>query len=165
MQNYKDFVTSFVRQWNYTRSETLEILNILDDQKLQFKPGASKWQTLYSQFGCIARTQMVYARAIEEGKMDYGWFHEPSLFSKSAFQTKSEILKLLDRADKGWIEAIRKKREDEKFKISWPGFNFSLPNHITALISHERLHHGQILSYFTLAGFELPPKFKNNWSL
>ena len=72
---FKNLVTSFVRNWNYARKETLELLHCLNDSQLQFKPeGSDKWQPLYFQFACIARTQAVYAKAIKEDKMDYLWF-------------------------------------------------------------------------------------------
>lgn len=158
---FKDFVTSFVRQWNFTRSETLEILNSLSDEELRFKPEGKTFQPLYYQFGCILRTQVVYTRAIVEGKMDFTWFHEESLLVK----TRKELKAKFEKADKEWGMAIKNKRRDEKFKIAWPGFKQSVPNHIVSLVAHERLHHGQLITYFTLAGFELPKNFKNNWAL
>lgn len=163
--NYKDFVTSFVELWNFTRDETLEILSSLDDQMLQFKPQGEKWQTLFWEFGCIGRTQLVYTEAIKTGEMDFSLFESPKLPAKDEFQTKKDILKSLEQIDEQWREAILKRKMEEDFKIVWPGFKMSLPNHISALMSHERLHHGQFISYFTLAGFDLPRRFKTNWAL
>ncbi len=162
---YKDFVTSFIRHWNFTRSETLEILGSLDDEKLQFKPKGEKWQALFWEFGCIGRTQLVYTEAIKTGKMDFSLFESPKLSPKDEFKTKADILKSLEKINKEWREAIVNRRGDEDFKIAWPGFKMSLPVHISSLVAHERLHHGQFISYFTLAGFELPKGFKTNWAL
>lgn len=77
---YQSVLSAFINGWNFTRSETLEILNSLDDERLLFKPKGEKWQ-------------------------------------------------------------------------------------LASLSEHERLHHGQFISYFTLAGFELPKAFKSNWAL
>lgn len=161
----EDFVTSFVKAWDFARSETLEILDSLDDKKLQFRPAGEKWQTLYWEFGCLGRTQLVYSKAIKESKMDFSWFNSKEMPNKDKYQTKQDIRKFLEEADKSWRRAILSKRRDENFKVVWPGFKMSLPNHISALISHERLHHGQFISYFTLAGFDLPRGFKTNWAL
>lgn len=163
--NYKNLVTSAVRQWNFTRSETSEILNSLDDEQLQFKPEGEKWKTLFEQFSCIYLTQVVYSRSIKEGRMKYRWFHDQEASEMTKLSTKEELIKALQKADKKWIEAIREKREDEEFKVKWPGFNQNLLNTMSSLIAHERLHHGQLIAYFTLAGFELPKNFKENWSL
>lgn len=163
---FKNFVTSFVRQWNFVRSETVDILDSLTDQQLLFQPtGTDKWQPLYYQFTCIARTQIVYAKAIKEGKMDFNWFESDEFPDKHQFKTKMELKLLLDKTDKMWSSAIVEQRRNEEFKIDWPGFKQSLPNHIVSLISHERIHHGELISYLTLAGFELPKNFKQNWAL
>lgn len=162
---YANLVTNFVRNWNNTRSETLDILKSLSDKQLQFKPTGEKWQPIFYQFGCIVRTQKVYTKAINEGQMDYTWFDDSKLMSKNDFQTQKSLIKALKLSDKEWIEAIRKRGSQEDFQIKWPGFNMNLLTHITVFISHERLHHGQLISYFTLAGFELPKDFKNNWAL
>lgn len=162
---YENLVTSFVRQWNFTRNETLEILKTLDDRKLSFKPDGPNWQDLAFQFGCMAKTQAVYAKAISEGRMDYSWFRDDDFPTRDTLKTKAELLEYLEKANKIWTEAIRSKRNDEDFQISWPGFNLNLPAHISTLMSHERIHHGQIISYFTLAGFEFPSGFKDNWAL
>lgn len=163
---FKNFVTTFVRQWNFVRSETLDILDSLDDQKLLYQPtGSDKWQPLYYQFACIARTQMVYAKAIKEGEMDFNWFESDEFPNKHQVKTKSELKELLVKADKMWSAAIVDQRRNEEFQVAWPGFKQSLPNHIVSLISHERIHHGELISYLTLGGFDLPKKFKQNWAL
>lgn len=47
------------------------------------------------------------------------------------------------------------------------GWNFTRGETMEILnaLDDERLHHGQFISYFTLAGFELPKGFKSNWDL
>jgi hypothetical protein len=163
---FKNYVTSFVRQWNFVRSETLEILISLSDEQLLFQPtGTDKWQPLYYQFTCIARTQMVYAKAIKEGKMSFNWFESDEFPDKHEIKTKQGLKDLLNKADTMWSAAIVERRRDEDFQIAWPGFKQSLPNHIVSLISHERIHHGELISYLTLGGFVLPKNFKQNWAL
>lgn len=162
---FKNLVTSFVRSWNFTRSETLQILNALTDEQLKFRPAGAKWKPLYNQFSCIILTQLVYTRSIEEGRMDYKWFHEEEITKRTNFTSKEDLLKALEEADKKWVQVIRNKREEDDYKIKWPGFNQNLLNTINSLVAHERLHHGQLISYFTAANFELPPKFKDNWSI
>lgn len=162
---YKNLVSGFNREWKFTRAETLEILRVLSDEQLQFRPQGEKWQKLFWEFGCLGRTQMVYTKAIETGKMDFSLFSSNDLPKKDQFQTKKEILEFLKKSDEGWVKAILKRREDEDFRVRWPGFSMPLVNHISSLVAHERLHHGQFISYFTLAGFELPKGFKLNWAL
>lgn len=165
MQDFKDLITNFIRAWNFTRSETFELLDSLSDEDLLFKPDGDKWQALYYQFGCIGRTQLVYTRAIVITKMDFGYFNSPTLPRKDDFKTQTELLKFLADSQGKWIKAISKVRNNPDFFISWPGHNQSLPEHISSLMAHERLHHGQLISYFTLANLQLPRGFKSNWAL
>jgi len=154
---------SFMNRWQFTRGETLEILENLNDEQLGFKPDGERWQALYYQFNCCARTQLVYAKAIREDKMDFSWFGSQELPSKSAFTSKDEIRALLNEANETWIDAIETAAPDKT--IVWPDFSAPLALHISNLLEHERMHLGQLISYHTLAGYELPPNFKRNWSL
>jgi len=162
---YKNLVNSFVRNWNFTRSETLEILDSLNDKKLEFKPKGEKWQPLYWEFGCLIRSQIIYTEAIGTGKMDFSLFVSKEIPKKDAYQTKSQILKALEESDKKWTNVVRSRRREEDFQVIWPTFKRPFIQHIAKLSEHERIHHGQIISYFTLAGFDLPSKFKTNWNL
>lgn len=165
MQAYPKTITTFVKLWNFTRAETLELLESLDNDKLGFKPKGPKWQTLFYQFGCMIRTQIVYTKAIKMGKMDNSWFHDPELMTKTEFKTKEKLKEKFEEINNDWISEIQSKREDEDFQISWPGYKLNLMAHISTLNSHERLHHGQLISYFTFAGYEFPKEFKENWAL
>lgn len=162
---YQNLLTSFINGWNSTRSETIEILLSLTDEQLQFKPKGDKWQPLYWEFGCIGRSQIVYTKAVETGKMDFSLFHSSLIPKKTDYQTRESILQFLKDMDLNWIKAIKNKTKDENFKVIWPDVQMPLIKHISSLVEHERLHHGQFISYFTLAGFELPKGFKSNWAL
>ena len=55
-----------IGEWNFSRSETLELLGVLNDQQLQLKHPGEGFQPLFYQFNCIGRTQLVYAEAIKK---------------------------------------------------------------------------------------------------
>lgn len=162
---YQDLIISFLNSWNFTRRETIEILYSLDDEKLQFKPKGDKWQLLCWEFGCIGRTQIVYTKAIETGFMDFSLFHSTLMPKKTDYQTRESIIKFLKESNLNWINAIKSREKNENYIVNWPDTKVPLIKHIASLSEHERLHHGQFISYFTLAGFELPKGFKSNWAL
>lgn len=153
----------FIDGWSFTRSETLEILSSLNDAQLQFKPDADKWQPLYYQFGCIMRTQLVYTEAIRQQKMDFAFFGATTLPKKITNQSKDEIMQALTSANEAWLSAIAATPADTA--IAWPDHSRSIARHIASLAEHERMHHGQLISYFTMADFDLPAGFKSNWAL
>lgn len=150
-----------IRDWRFVRSETLEILSGLNDETLLFKPEGEKWQPVYYQFACMARTQMVYAQALKEGKMDFKMFGDPMLPDKHRLRTQEELKQLLDESDKQWQEAL----EHGKKEVKWPGMTISSDSHASRLMGHERIHHGLLIAYFTLGGWDLPADFKQNWAL
>lgn len=155
---------AYIRRWNFIRGETLEILEALDDEKLLFKPEGERWRPLFYQFGCIARTQLIYAEAAKTGKMDFALFGSNKFPEKYENKTVADIKELLNQADTAWLAALAQNEGG----VAWPADQrgkLPLLLHIQALAEHERLHHGQLISYFTLAGFNLPPEFKNNWAL
>ncbi|HSX30688.1 MAG TPA: DinB family protein [Candidatus Saccharimonadales bacterium] len=146
--------------WIFARSETRELLKTLDDQQLLFTPQGDKWQPLYYQFACMVRTQLVYAKALQMGVMDNSYFDNPSFHDKHDLKTRMALETALDAAVPIWKDAIATGNS-----VNWYGKQVSTAGHIYHLISHERLHHGQLISYFTLAGYELPQAFKQNWAL
>lgn len=156
-------LSSFLTRWAFTRSETIELLHQLDDVQLSFKPPGPAWQPLYYQFNCLGRTQLVYLDAVISGKMDFALFNSSSLPSKSEFQTITAIEEFLTQTDGQWLDAIAACPPNSS--IEWPEEPKPLLIHAVGLLEHERLHHGQLISYFTLAGFRLPDNFKRNWAL
>lgn len=163
--DYSNLVNSSIQGWKAAREETLEILDSLDDDRLQFKPKGGKWQPLYWEFGCIGRTQIVYTKAIESGKVDFSLFSSPVMPSKTKYQTKNDLINFLEKSDIDWLKAIKLKKDIEDYGIDWGNIKMPLIRHIACLSEHERLHHGQFISYFTIAHFELPEGFMTNWAL
>lgn len=139
----------------------MELLNSLNDDQLLFKPDGEKWQPLYYQFTCMARTQLVYARAAETGLMDFSMFGSAELPGKHDARTIESLKRFLEDSNVKWLAAIK----GNQGTVEWQGTPSPISLHIMSLAEHERLHQGQLLSYFTLAKFELPESFKSNWAL
>ena len=158
-----NLLADMIAGWAFTRSESHEILASLSDEQLQFQPTGAKWRPLYYQFGCMARTQLVYAAAVESGVMDYSLFSSSELPSKTAIQDGAGLAALLNEANKHWLRVLKSRAAEDA--IRWPDHTRSVARHIGSLAEHERLHHGQIIGYFSTAGINLPAGFKGNWAL
>ena len=163
--NDRELVDAFLQGWQSTRGETRAIVECLTDEQFQIRPPGAAWKPLYWQFGCIGRTQQVYTRALVTGRLDFAFFASPTIPAHDTFVTGGEIARFLDESEQEWIEAIRRRRQDERYTVQWPEKDVPLVWHIAALQEHERLHHGQFIAYFTLAGLELPEPFRANWGL
>ncbi len=147
--------------WIFARTELLELLSSLDDGQLKFKPEGNRWQPLYYQFACCLRTQLVFIRALNEGVMDLSWYGDKSLPNKHDMETRSKLLDQAEVNKEKMISALQSSRDSIEWSDGIRTKNF----HIAALIAHERMHLGQIISYFDMAGFTLPKSFRDNWSL
>ena len=158
---YYELMEAYIKRWKFVRSETLNLLKIPSDDQLAYKPQGDTWQTIYHQFGCIARTQIVYTAAVANDKMDFSVFESSALPSKDAHQTVKELLNHLNACEEDWLSNLTQNTNG----VVWPDELKPLGLHIMALAEHERMHHGQLISYFTLAGLELPESFKKNWAL
>lgn len=146
--------------WKLTRGDTLALLDSLSDEQLLFTPEGPKWQPLYYQFACMARSQLVNSKVVEAGVMDFQFFTDPSLPDKHATKTKQGLRELLVASNSAWLEALQNGKP-----VKWGDDTVSVDGQAYRMIAHERLHHGQLISYFTLAGFDFPEGFKMNWAL
>ena len=160
LQPTQEVLQEAIEYWIFTRSETRELLNSLTDEQLLFTPEGPKWQPLYYQFTCMLRVQLVYAKALRTGTMDFAYFVDEALPGKHVLKTRQELNTAFDNAMEIWKSSIA-----TGDGVRWLDQEISAAGHISRLVGHERLHHGQIISYFTLAGYELPTNFKQTWAL
>ena len=149
-----------INAWIFTRTETKELLAALDDEQLSFKPEGDKWQPMYYQFACMIRTQHIYTKALNTGIMDFAYFSDDSFPKKHSLNTKDKLTSAFNATVPLWKDAIATGHD-----VIWHDEKTSTAGHIYRLIAHERLHHGQLIGYFTLAGISLPHNFKQNWAL
>jgi len=156
----QDELHEAIEYWIFTRSETRELLGSLTDEQLLFRPQGPKWQPLYYQFSCLVRVQLAYAKALRTGEMDFAYFVDKSLPGKHSLTTRRQLDAAFDGTREIWMSAI-----SAIGSVHWLDQELSVAAHIYRLVSHERLHQGQLISYFTMAGYELPPNFKQTWAL
>lgn len=159
-QPTQDDLHEAIEYWLFTRSETQELLHSLTDEQLLFTPEGPKWQPLYYQFTCMVRVQLAYAKALRTGGMDFAYFADKSLPGKRSLKSRQQLDTAFNRAKGIWQSAIT-----TIGSVKWYDQNVSVAGHIYRLVSHERMHQGQLISYFTLAGYKLPPNFKQIWAL
>lgn len=150
------------RNWRLVRDETMSLMDMVNDKKLAYIPEGNKnWQPLSYQFACIGRTQLVYAWALAKGRMEVSDFTAKGLPDIKQPLTKAVILELLEWSESEWQKALIGGFEH----VQMGKEQLSVTSYVARLIGHERLHHGQIISYFTLAGMRFPTDFKRNWAL
>lgn len=149
--------------WKYTLCHRYELLGNLNNKDLDFTPrGSKKFKNLQYQFACIGSTQQAYTKMLKEGHFCSRYF---CIFKPGLIKLR-EIKKLADKLgeiDKEFKEEILKHSDKDEFE--WGNIKTPVWRIITLLQEHERLHHGQLISYFTSANLEFPLEFKKAWHL
>ena len=159
-----DLIKELLGNWKFAVGQRYELLSVLKDSDLAFTPqGSEKFKDLQYQFACIGSTEKAYTEMIKNGlKFDV------SLFSKIKddlvkLHTTTELKTKLEEIDRGFEDTIKNFSGDEVF--DWGDTTSPVWRLITVLQEHERLHHGQLITYFTLADIEFPDNFKKMWNL
>lgn len=144
--------------FKWSRNNTLLILQELSDEDLKLKPKGERWQSLGFQFACLITTTDTYFRKIKGHKdTKYGKVYlRDKALTRDDLTSGELIYKILESQ----IEELNNllKEMDQK------GVDKHL-RHILNLFSHEYLHQGQLVSYFTIFGKKLPARFSRSWAL
>jgi len=90
--------------------------------------------------------------------------HEPFMPLEKAltkFRTIKELTEELKKIDEEFENEVLVHIDDEEF--NWGGHKTPFWRTLTIAQEMERLCHGQLICYFALADFKLPPNFKKSW--
>ena len=128
-----------------------DLLIALPEDKLSDRPipSAGTWA---QQFRHIARVKENYSAALKRGKVEFGV--DGCSFSGS--MSRSALLEYAAEMDKFLSHCIK----DAKPAIDWFGESWSIERHLQALVSHDVLHHGQLILYARAAKLKLPKSWE-----
>ena len=156
-------IKTLLSGWEWTLNHRYELLGSLKDSDLKFTPtGSSKFQDIQYQFACIGSTQLAYTKMLREGRWSNKYFGAFKERLRGVYEVKA-LEKILKEADEKFKNAIMKFSGEDVF--DWGDYKAPVYSVVVILQEHERLHHGQLITYFTLAGLEFPKNFKRDWHL
>lgn len=142
-------VASFEREWSSARKLSLELLSSLNQDDLQFSPGA-ELGPFWKQFRHLGRVQECYLQAIQSGAMKFT--PEGSIYPMD--ESKEAVRAYLTGLDQQMKELLV--TVSPSAPIEWPGERISVLDHLLRLLSHEMLHQGQWVVYMSLMGKAFP---------
>lgn len=141
-----------VKEWKAMRKLTLDLLEIIPDDKMGFTVGKNMG-TLGKQYRHIGDVQLCYAEAIKTGKIGFDNYRRDYSIENS----KEKLKTFLEAADK---EMLNRVNENPEAKINWFGETLGLKQHINALIQHEILHHGELIVYIRTLDLQFPESWE-----
>ncbi len=139
--------------WEFTRGLTLDLLRRLDQPELLYEPGGGLG-AFWKQFRHLGRVQANYVEALETGTISFDLPKEGYQGGTSQADLLSYLTGLDNRLD-SLLDAF-----DPSQKIAWPGSRIDLFDHLTRLVNHETLHHGEFVAYMGQLGKPFPPSWK-----
>ena len=140
-------------EWLWARGLTVDLLRTASSDDLSYCLD-ERLGPLWKQFRHIARVQENYLQALESGRVAF----TTDGCSYAGGNSKATLLdyysELADRQKK-LLSTV-----DAGLTIDWFGDSRSLSAHLLSLLTHETLHHGQLILYWKMLGNYFP----ESWS-
>lgn len=142
---------SIIAEFHWARGLCLDLLKALHDEQLHNQP-VPKSGSWGKQFRHLGRVQENYIQAIKTGTTIFS----PEGCTYSGQITKTSLLEYLKRLDDELLSSLHSPPPS----INWFGEIWSVERHLQAMISHEILHHGQLILYARVGGVKLPKSWE-----
>jgi len=152
---------SLLEMWKLNRSFTQDILKEVSPELLKKDLPRPGLNTILKHIEEMLSVEECYVQAMSTGVMD--WSNFPDTFSFLGTSDPSELLRKMDAAADR-LTSIVLKGEYQKF-VKWEDESMSIEIHMTNLITHEILHHGQFIAFMYVAGIPIPESLAANWAL
>ena len=152
---------SILEEWEFYRKLTLDLLEIIPEEKLGFTVGKNMG-AIGKQFRHIGDVQLCYVGAIKTRKIDFNKYRRDYSIENS----KTKLKGFLEEMDKELLDLLGKLNPEEidTLSIDWGFEKLSIIEHIRSLIQHEILHHGELIVYVRTLGIKFPDSWKT-WGL
>lgn len=141
-----------LEHWKELRQLTLDLLQAVPEEKLSFTPGENMG-TLGKQFRHIGDVQICYSDALLSHKIDFSTYKRDYSLEGS----KEALATFLQEVEQ---EMQLRIQEAGEVVIEWFGDEYTLSQHLEALIEHEILHQGELVVYIRILGIRFPKSWE-----
>ncbi|MEM9062405.1 MAG: DinB family protein [Pseudomonadota bacterium] len=139
-------------EWSEMRALTTDLLAACSDTDLEFTPEGAG--ALWKQFRHIGGIHENYLAAIARGAMAFDPATRTYREGASRSALTGYFAELADHHAAAFADAPRGR------PVDWFGKPVSLDMHLVRLISHETLHHGQLLLHWRALGHAFPASWQ-----
>jgi uncharacterized damage-inducible protein DinB len=145
-----------MQNWMYGRDIIKDFITLLSDTEIDKLFPRKYLNSIRKQCVELIQIQECYLIAIENGKIR---FNTQPVEDTS----KRALLAKMDDLDDRMLRLLQKCDGSET--VIWHGEQWNINQHISAMISHEQMHIGQIVAFFYATGMEVPEKIVNKMAL
>ncbi|MDQ0361539.1 DinB family protein [Breznakia pachnodae] len=146
-------------EWKSTRKNTIELINDLKNEDIDFNLPRPILNTLKKHFQEMIDIQQAYVMAIEKGNMSFDLTSDTYHGEISYI----ELTNMMKELDESMVNIIA--RKDHLFTIDWFGDIKTISSHLCSLVAHETFHQGQIVAFYYTLGRAIPELVAEDWAL
>lgn len=147
-------------EWNFIRSCSISFINDLSDADLDRILPRKGLNTFRKHFQEMIEVQNDYLVAISNSKMAYNGTPDSQFDGNFTKEQLLDNMKSLDSKLEEVLESI-----NENAYVEWFGKKLPLSFHLSAMISHESMHIGQIIAFCYALDIQIPNYIIENWAL
>lgn len=137
--------------WRNSNSATAGFLAGVPAEVLHTKPFNPRFTSFAWEFACLTRTRYCYLDGLRTGKVDFSDREGIPNKDQLAQESNGQFQERLSQTSNDILTEIEKiNSSDQVATISW-------------LLQHERVHHGKLMLYLSIAGLPLPESFVKTW--
>ena len=156
----KNSFKGLLEEWKYVRGLTKILIEKLSDDDLDKGLPRNNLNTIRKQCEELLEVQLCYVKALDEGVIKFDGYSDEKL---SGNTSKNELLKRCDELDSLLVNKIGELEGNET--INWFVEEKIIYYHLSAMISHESMHVGQIVAFCYSTNIEIPKEIINNMAL
>ena len=145
-----------IADWKYCRSITVKFISELSDIDLDKLLPRKNYNTIRLHLEELARIQSYYVDALITKRMSF----EGNPVQDNSKQGLKKIMAELDEKLENALDAF-----DGDETIEWHGEHRNVHQHISAMISHEQMHIGQIVAFCYAVEICIPNEITNTMAL
>ncbi len=146
-------MNTLLSEWAFARQLTTDLLDASSDSDLDYRLHAT-CGAFWKQFRHIARVHEAYLTALETGRIS---FEADGSYDGGASvdALRSHLEDLKRNHDRSFAVA------DPAATIDWFGEAIPVEIHLVRLLTHETLHHGQLMLYWRALGHPFPESWES----
>ena len=144
-------------EWAHARCLTWDLLNVCTAEDLGFAPGPDGG-SLWKQFRHVGRVHGDYLDGVRTGVMRF----DSALGGYDGGASRDALCAYFDGLERRHRDTFA--GPELSSHIDWFGDAVARDIHLVRLISHETLHHGQLILYWHALGRDFPKSWES-WGL
>jgi len=145
-----------LQDWKYARGITLKFISELSDSDLDKQLPRKNYNTIRLHMEELARIQSYYINALTTKAMSFGG-------NPVQDKSKQGLIEIMSELDEKLENALNTLSGEES--IAWHSRAKNIHEHLSAMISHEMMHIGQIIAFCYATGIHIPDEVTNIMAL